>query len=57
MAPSTLINMQHDDAVTSTTHELMKEVTDGRQSLNGCPAAATMFTTVSGNGEWAAHKG
>ncbi|PSC73088.1 Polysaccharide deacetylase domain-containing [Micractinium conductrix] len=39
----------HDDAVTEATHEAMRAVTDGRASLDGCPAVATMFTTISGN--------
>lgn len=39
----------HDDAVTSTTYELMTEVTGGQESLDGCPAVATMFTLVTGN--------
>lgn len=30
----------------------MTSVTDGQASLDGCPAVATMFTLVTGNGEW-----
>ncbi|EFN51596.1 hypothetical protein CHLNCDRAFT_139978 [Chlorella variabilis] len=35
----------HDDAVLSSTHELMKSVTDGR-SFSGCPATATLFVAT-----------
>ncbi|KAL4448990.1 hypothetical protein ABPG77_007707 [Micractinium sp. CCAP 211/92] len=38
----------HDDALRENTYEAMLEVTEGRQSLNGCPATATMFTTTRG---------
>ena len=37
--------LQHDDGIKDVTYEAMRAVTDGRQSLNGCPAVATMFTT------------
>jgi len=38
----------HDDALKYSSYEAMLAVTDGRQSLNGCPAVGTMFTTTSG---------
>ncbi|KAI3430406.1 hypothetical protein D9Q98_005001 [Chlorella vulgaris] len=38
----------HDDALTRTTYDLMTSVTNGRRSLNGCPAVATYFTTAAG---------
>ncbi|PSC74020.1 polysaccharide deacetylase [Micractinium conductrix] len=35
----------HDDALTSTTNAAFHTVLDGKRSANGCPAAATFFTT------------
>lgn len=35
----------------------MLEVTEGRQSINGCPATATMFTTTRGTGALVAQAG
>lgn len=35
------------------TYKAMTTVTDGHASLDGCPAVATMFTLVNGNGELA----
>ncbi|KAL4422675.1 hypothetical protein ABPG75_008872 [Micractinium tetrahymenae] len=38
----------HDDALRENTYEAMLAVTEGRQSLDGCPATATLFTTTRG---------
>lgn len=34
------------------TYDAMTSVTNGQASLDGCPAVATMFTLVTGTGEW-----
>lgn len=42
--------VQHDDAVTSQTFDLMTSITDGKQA-NGCPLVATMFVLSQGTGK------
>ena len=44
--------VQHDDALTSTTNAAFHTVLDGKRSANGCPAAATFFTTSDYTGGW-----
>jgi hypothetical protein len=49
--------LQHDDALTQATYDAMTYVTDGRSSVNGCPAVATYFTTSTNTGEGAGDQG
>lgn len=51
-APPARPALQHDDAIMQDTYDAMTSVTNGQASLDGCPAVATMFTLVTGTGEW-----
>ena len=44
--------LQHDDAIMEDTFAAMTSVLKGKQSANGCQAAATMFTLIYANSEW-----
>lgn len=49
---SPFASVQHDDAITPTTYQVMQAILKGKQSRNGCPAVATMFTTFQDTGAW-----
>lgn len=42
--------MQHDDGVDATARKAVMQVTKGRETPNGCPLTATMFTQLDSEG-------
>lgn len=42
---------QHDDGVNGRARDMLRAITDGRQSLNGCPLTATLFAKIGNTGE------
>lgn len=43
--------LQHDDGVSWQSAEMLRSVTDGRQTPNGCPLTATLFAKIGNTSE------